>query len=75
MPNVGHDETIWEAACNRCRALCGTPEERDTLTLVRQIVFDSIEQHLPGDGFAPSLESVAARLHCSTPATTRSWTR
>lgn len=65
MPNVGHDEMIWDAACNRCRALCGTPEERDTLTLVRQIVFDSIEQHLPGDGFAPSLESVAARLHCS----------
>lgn len=65
MPNVGHDEAIWKAACNRCRALCGTPEERDTLTLVRQIVFDSIEQHAHGDGFAPTLESMAARLHCS----------
>jgi len=65
MPNVGHDEAIWEAACNRCRALCGTPEERDTLTLVRQIVFDGIEQHAHGEGFAPSLESVAGRLHCS----------
>lgn len=64
MPNVGHDETIWEAACNRCRALCGTSEERDTLTLVRQILFESVE-HLRGEGFAPSLETVAARLHCS----------
>ena len=65
MPNVGHDETIWEAACNRCKALCGTAEDRDTLTLVRQIVFDSIEQHAHGEGFAPSLEAVATRLHCS----------
>lgn len=65
MPNVGHDEMIWETACNRCKALCGTAEDRDTLTLVRQIVFEGIEQHAHGEGFAPSLESVAARLHCS----------
>jgi AraC-like DNA-binding protein len=66
MPNVGHDPALWQTAANRCRALCGTPEERDTLTLVRQIVFESIEQeHAHGESFAPSLESIATRLHCS----------
>ena len=66
MPNVGFDETLWEAACTRCKALCGSAEERDTLTLVRQIVFESLEhEHQAGEGFAPSLETVAARLHCS----------
>lgn len=64
MPNVGHDETMWEAACNRCKALCGTAEERDTLTLVRQILFEGLEQDHES-GFAPGLEAVAARLHCS----------
>lgn len=64
MLNVGHDETMWEAACNRCKALCGSPEERDTLTLVRQIVFERLEQDHSA-GFAPSLDAVAARLHCS----------
>ena len=66
MPNVGHDETLWEAAHNRCKALCGSAEERDTLTMVRQILFESLEQDLhQGDSFAPSLEAVATRLHCS----------
>lgn len=65
MPNVGHDEMIWETARHRCKVLCGSGEERDTLTRVRQMVFDSIEQHEPGEGFAPSLEAAAARLHCS----------
>lgn len=66
MLNVGFDETLWEAAHNRCKALCGGAEERDTLTVVRQILFESLEQeHHQGDGFAPGLETVAARLHCS----------
>lgn len=66
MPNVGHDEALWEAARLRCRSLCGTREERDTLTLVRQILFESLEQaHGPNEGFAPSLDAVSARLHCS----------
>lgn len=65
MPNVGHDPAMWEAACNRCKTLCGTSDERDTLTQVRQILFDSLEQHLPHEGFAPGLEAVAQRLHCS----------
>ncbi|MCC2658938.1 MAG: hypothetical protein K0Q76_4046 [Panacagrimonas sp.] len=64
MPNVGHDEALWEAAQVRCKALCGSREERDTLTRVRQIVFESIEQPR-NDGFAPGLDEVAARLHCS----------
>lgn len=64
MANVGFDETMWEAACNRCKALCGSPEERDTLTLVRQMLFEGLEQDHEA-GFAPSLETVAARLHCS----------
>lgn len=62
--NVGHDPAIWDAACNRCAALCGVSEERDTLTRVRQILFEGIENG-DGDGFAPSLDSVAALLHCS----------
>lgn len=66
MPNVGFDETMWDAACNRCKALCGSAEERDTLTLMRQILFEGLEQdHHQGESFAPSLEAVAARLHCS----------
>lgn len=64
MANVGFDESMWEAACNRCKALCGGAEERDTLTLVRQMLFDGLEQDHES-GFAPSLEAVAARLHCS----------
>lgn len=66
MPNVGFDEALWEAACTRCKALCGSAEERDTLTQVRQILFESLEhEHRAGEGFAPSLDTVAARLHCS----------
>ncbi|MGQ0698760.1 MAG: AraC family transcriptional regulator [Panacagrimonas sp.] len=64
MPNVGFDETLWEAACNRCKTLCGTSDERDTLTLIRQVLFEGLEQ-VHSDGFAPSLETMAARLHCS----------
>jgi AraC-like DNA-binding protein len=66
MPNVGYDEAMWEAACNRCKTLCGGPEERDTLTVVRQMLFEFLEQHHDREeGFAPGLEAVASRLHCS----------
>ncbi len=65
MPNVGHDEAIWEVALNRCKSLCTSPDERDTLTQVRHILFDWIEQE-DSERFAPSLERVAAQLHCST---------
>lgn len=65
LAKVGFDETMWEAACSRCKALRGSPEERDTLTLVRQIRFEFMEQHRPNDSFAPGLEAVAASLHCS----------
>jgi AraC-like DNA-binding protein len=65
MANAGFDEAMWEAACNRCKTLCGGPEERDTLTLVRHILFEFLEQDHRNEGFAPGLEAVAARLHCS----------
>lgn len=66
LPNVDFDPTLWEAAHNRCKALCGSDEERDTLTRVRQILFDGLErEHRQGDSFAPSLDTVASRLCCS----------
>ena len=64
MINLGHDPDIWMAALTRCEAICGVSEDRSTLSRVREILFEEIERG-ELEGFAPTLEDVAQRLHCS----------
>lgn len=62
--NAGYDEGTWQAALRRLDATCASIKERDTLTQVRQTVFDLLE-HSARTGAPPSLEDLAARIHVS----------
>jgi AraC-like DNA-binding protein len=64
VANVDFDEGTWNTSLGRCEAMCASTDERDTLTRVRQVLFDALEK---SDGATPpNLETVSELLHISS---------
>lgn len=64
LPNIDFDDVAWHVALERCAAAAQSPDEREVLGRVRQVLADALTTQ--GAGALPTLAQVAARLHCST---------
>ncbi|MFT4564863.1 MAG: AraC-like DNA-binding protein, partial [Gammaproteobacteria bacterium] len=63
VTNVDFDEGAWHASLARCEELCRVNDDRDSLTRVRQFLFDALER--PTVRTLPTLDSVAQHMHLS----------
>ena len=64
IPNIDFDDIAWRNALERCAAAASGIDERDVVSRVRLVLADALAQ--AGQNGLPTLEQVAARLHCST---------
>lgn len=64
IQNIDFDDIAWHNALERCAAAASGADERDLVNRVRTALATAIAQ--PGTGSLPTLEQLAARLHCST---------
>ncbi|MCB1749910.1 MAG: AraC family transcriptional regulator ligand-binding domain-containing protein [Gammaproteobacteria bacterium] len=64
IANIDFDEGAWHAALARCEAAARSDDERDVVERVREVLADALAQPAPAG--LPTLQQVAARLHCSS---------
>lgn len=64
IPNIDFDDIAWRNALERCAAAASGIDERDVVSRVRLVLAEALAQ--AGQNGLPTLEQVAARLHCST---------
>lgn len=68
VPNMGHDEGTWLTSLARCEAMYAQNENTDTLTRVRTLLFDCLDQSDAAEGGRPmpGIEDIADKLHVSS---------